>query len=329
MVPIRSLHSRGLALALALVCCALLSPRGVRAEVERVTLPAGCEVIQMWPAGTPLALIALAVAPAEAVQSVSRMDARTGASVEYRPGAPLPPGEGNVAVAFEPVMLCLAGPATIAVPEISGPIGMPPPALAAEPTSLLAPGAPLPTGRECAARVRRTPWEARPENLAANHTRGKRVSALSGGGPEGNSRFAPRVDGDFVGTTDTIIRWAACKWGIDANIVRAMAFQESSWRQSSAGARDTFGLLQLKANSHPQTYPEAHTSTAFNLDYGLAWWRTCYEGYFNWIPDEARGDAWGCVGLWLAGRWYSEDAEEYIELVRAHYTARSWMAIRS
>lgn len=327
MIRCPNMARRLLVIPSSLLALALLMAGTAGAETVRVSLPSGCGVIQMWPAGTPLQVIAHAVAPTDAVQSVTRMDA--GGAVEYRPGTGNPAGAGSIAVAFEPVMLCLSRAAAITVPEISGTIGMPPPPLAAEPTSMLAPGSPLPSGAACAARVRRTPWEARTENLAANHTPGKRVTALSGGGPDANAQFAPRVDGDFTGTTDTIIRWAACKWGIDANIVRAMAFQESSWRQSSAGSKDTFGLLQLKAASHPQTYPEARTSTAFNLDYGLAWWRSCYEGFLNWIPDEARGDAWGCVGLWLAGRWYTDDALEYIALVRGHYTARSWMAIRS
>ena len=33
------------------------------------------------------------------------------------------------------------------------------------------------------------------------------------------------VDGDFAGTTDQLIQWAACKWGIDEDIVRAPADQ--------------------------------------------------------------------------------------------------------
>src|SRR4051794_21179329 len=33
----------------------------------------------------------------------------------------------------------------------------------------LRPGAELPSGKACATRVRRSPWEPRPENYAANH----------------------------------------------------------------------------------------------------------------------------------------------------------------
>jgi len=47
--------------------------------------------------------------------------------------------------------------------------------------------------------------------------------------------FARRIDGNFTGTTDEIIRWGACKWGFDEDIVRAVAVNESYWRQSQLG----------------------------------------------------------------------------------------------
>jgi hypothetical protein len=33
----------------------------------------------------------------------------------------------------------------------------------------------------------------------------------------------PPAKGDDEGTTDEIIQWAACKWGIDTDVVRAQA----------------------------------------------------------------------------------------------------------
>jgi Immunoglobulin-like domain of bacterial spore germination len=42
-----------------------------------------------------------------------------------------------------------------------------------------------------------------------------------------------RVDGAFSGTTDEIIQRAACKWGIDEDIVRAQIIKESYWYQST------------------------------------------------------------------------------------------------
>ena len=44
-----------------------------------------------------------------------------------------------------------------------------------------------------------------------------------------------QITGNFTGTTDEILQWVACKWGIDVNIVRAEAVQESHWHQSQLG----------------------------------------------------------------------------------------------
>src|SRR6266568_4151530 len=41
----------------------------------------------------------------------------------------------------------------------------------------------------------------------------------------------PRVDGQFTGTTDEIFQWAACKWGLSDDVLRAIAVRESTWYQ--------------------------------------------------------------------------------------------------
>ena len=55
------------------------------------------------------------------------------------------------------------------------------------------------------------------------------------------NRWSARVTGNFTGTTDQIIQWAACKWGIDEDIVRAQAAKESGWHQNAAGDWRTDG----------------------------------------------------------------------------------------
>jgi hypothetical protein len=40
-----------------------------------------------------------------------------------------------------------------------------------------------------------------------------------------------RVTGHYTGTTDEIFQWAACKWGIADNVLRAIAVRESTWYQ--------------------------------------------------------------------------------------------------
>lgn len=40
-----------------------------------------------------------------------------------------------------------------------------------------------------------------------------------------------RVDGQYTGTTDEILQWAACKWGLPDNLLRSEAATESTWFQ--------------------------------------------------------------------------------------------------
>jgi hypothetical protein len=91
-------------------------------------------------------------------------------------------------------------------------------------------GSALPSGAECAARVRPAA-EVRSVNTAANNNRGSRANANNRNDWNGFDR----VDGNFAGTTDELIQWAACKWGIDEDIARAQIAKESWWHQSANG----------------------------------------------------------------------------------------------
>jgi hypothetical protein len=105
----------------------------------------------------------------------------------------------------------------------------------------------LPSDMSCASQVHRSTWEPRPTNFVQNHTmpdasavhvsfaaRPRSVSY----DPRWNSWLLPRVDGQFTGTTDEIIQWAACKWGLPDNVLRAVANQESTWFQYLHNAAD-------------------------------------------------------------------------------------------
>ncbi|HSL11186.1 MAG TPA: hypothetical protein VLA82_07720 [Actinomycetota bacterium] len=100
----------------------------------------------------------------------------------------------------------------------------------------------LPTGTACEGRVRRSTWEPRPANAEANARMPDPAAvsaALASRSRSGSGGYAtrwdtwllPRVDGAFTGTTDEIIQWAACKWGIADNLLRAIAVRESTWYQ--------------------------------------------------------------------------------------------------
>ena len=120
----------------------------------------------------------------------------------------------------------------------------------------------------------------------------------------------PRVDGNFTGTTDEILQWAACKWGIDEDIVRAQAVTESYWFQTAGGdltnnqedchpdlrtttgpCPESIGVLQVRYGPHEDAFEDANAiySTAYNVDYAYAIWRACYEGEFTWLNDVEHG----------------------------------------
>jgi hypothetical protein len=100
----------------------------------------------------------------------------------------------------------------------------------------------LPSDAQCAAQVHYSTWEPRPENSQQNHTMpapGAMAASFAlrpravGGSYNSlwDSWLLPRVDGRFTGTTDEIFQWAACKWGLPANLIRAAAVEESTWFQ--------------------------------------------------------------------------------------------------
>ena len=58
-----------------------------------------------------------------------------------------------------------------------------------------------------------------------------------------NSDFA-NIDGAYGGTTDNIIRVYACKWGIEENYLRAVAWLETRWHQDCAEAHGGVGCSE-------------------------------------------------------------------------------------
>lgn len=209
--------------------------------------------------------------------------------------------------------------------------------------STLPPGSTLPTDSDCTSRVRYSSWEPRPDNNTANHTTGITGVQINGASSTFNSKYAGRINGSFTGTTDEILQWGACKWGLDENIQRARAVQESYWHQSQLGDQtsnstacasigqsapcyQSYGILQIKGPVHTGTYPTSKNSTSFNVDYSLAWQRACFEGDFTWLGNGyAAGDIWGCVGAWFSGNWYDSGAQAYISSVKQYLANKQWL----
>src|SRR6516164_1046125 len=212
----------------------------------------------------------------------------------------------------------------------------------------LPPGADLPSGAQCARWVRASPRpEITPANQTSNDTVGQPVGPHifpAGDSPQVKN-LAFRIDGDFTGTTQEILRWAACKWGISQDIVFAQAAVESWWQQRNLGDWQTsgcapghgpgvdgmpglcpqsWGILQTRYPFYPTAWPAIATSTAMNADTAYAVWRSCYDGYQTWLNTVPHvgtyqaGNVWGCVGRWKAGRWLTPEAQQYIAKVK-HY----------
>lgn len=229
----------------------------------------------------------------------------------------------------------------------------------------LPPHAVLPSSAQCAAAAADgISWEPRLANSIANHTvptfvelQGFHLAPVKG-------TFAPvrdflRVDGKFTGTTNQILRWGACKWGIDEDVVRAEAVAESHWRQDDAGdqtsdlalcppgagfpgawdgvaCKQSYGIMQMKFRSFGG-WPLSKDSTAFNVDFRLAYQRACMNGDISYLaqrlpapgfPRYPLGSTdqmlWGCMGDWFSGSWYNPAALRYIAEVRAALLDRTW-----
>ena len=183
---------------------------------------------------------------------------------------------------------------------------------------------------EAAVLVDRSRWEPRPANREANNRRPskdtlrrfRRATHL----PRAYKR---RVTGDYTGTTDEIIQWAARKWGFAPDLFRAVGVVESWWKMSTVGDDGrSYGIMQVKRGPHC-CFPATRRSTPFNLDYYGAWLRAVYDGRFRWLNTVERGeryrrgDLWGSVGVWYSGRWrYGTGA--YVRAVKETIRQRVW-----
>lgn len=230
----------------------------------------------------------------------------------------------------------------------------------------LAPHATLPSGSQCSTWVKSMPTR---ETVPANATFNVVVPTSSwlvamhanpiyGGNTAWKNDFA-RVNGAFSGSTDMIIRWAACKWGIDEDILRAEAVEESSWVQSAKGDSDTVchsrnvavgalnywkepspckpskGLLQIKV-VYFNAWPYAAKSTSLNVDFVAGEHRSCMNGdqeylvgsqsnaFGSYPPTTTSNAVWGCLGRWYSGDWGSQGAVDYVNRVKAVLAAKGW-----
>jgi hypothetical protein len=210
----------------------------------------------------------------------------------------------------------------------------------------------------CASSVVRNSWEPRADNYAANHSvpaDPTKVPWSQGANWLYWQSFVAnrsQVTGNFTGTTTEIFQWAACKWGIDEDTIRAVAMQESDWHQSAVGdncgviGQASYGIMQVKNKNCSGAldhggYPDTPSYTALNVDYYAANVRSCYDGDFydggSWLyGGQTVGQIaaangwnyvlWGCVGSWFSGGWYDAGAVTYINRVKTLHANKTWLS---
>jgi len=203
----------------------------------------------------------------------------------------------------------------------------------------------------CASAVTPNSYEPRPDNYQANHTV---LQPPYNWDPENYwTKWRDKralVTGNFTGTTTEIIQWAACKWGIDEDTIRADAVQESYWHMSTIGdvcgpvGEGSYGLMQIKNMDCSGTlihggFPDTSEATALNVDWYAAHIRSCYDGDFydgsDWLylgqtVDEIAAQNgwnyvfWGCIGFHFSGNW--NPTQPYVSSVQQILANRTWLS---
>jgi hypothetical protein len=213
--------------------------------------------------------------------------------------------------------------------------------------------------------------EVRPDNAAANDyvPSGRELRAFArardrlGRRSRERNPYLAHVTGRCVGTTDEIIQWAAWKWGIPENWLRAAYMQESGWHQSGRGdltfvgrrqvqryperARErdrsgaytgrvwlSLGISQVMwepgGRVHAGTEPLRWKSTAFAVDYHAATVRFYLDdpaGRRSDWDDKTyrRGQRWLSIGGWFEPYpWRNPAQRRYIKAVQWILAARTW-----
>jgi hypothetical protein len=154
-------------------------------------------------------------------------------------------------------------------------------------------------------------------------------------------------------STDDVIEWAAYKWGIPENLVRAQMYVESSWSMRQKGDRrhwrtpvsdrypapavidahtvwESLGIAQLRWRHtvpwNPGIKRLRWKSTGFALDYSQALVRYYYDGRCHWCGDGyVRGDADGAYRTYFSGSW--RQGQSYADAVRRNAASRPWEPI--
>jgi len=194
--------------------------------------------------------------------------------------------------------------------------------------------------------------EKRPGNYGPNHYLPTDAEIALFRSKAGSANPLMRyVTGRFTGTTDEIIQWAARKWGIPEDWIRAQFVQESWWNQNAMGDRrdgvnaylyppqaridadsvyETMGIAQVKwrpdGSRNPGTEPLRWKSTAFIADYHGAAIRYYYDGLCDFCgAGYSAGQQWQSIGAYFQPLpWWNAGAQYYVSRVKARFIDRTW-----
>jgi hypothetical protein len=154
-------------------------------------------------------------------------------------------------------------------------------------------------------------------------------------------------------STDDLIQWAAHKWGIPEDWLRAEMVLESGWNQSGLGDLTTvssgwyslyppqaqasssqvyqsMGISQIRwapdGSDSTGTEPLRWESTAFALDYLAATIRWYYDGDCSWCGSGySAGQQWNSVGAWYEPYpWNNSGQQWYAQQVQSALANRTW-----
>ena len=159
-------------------------------------------------------------------------------------------------------------------------------------------------------------------------------------------------------STDDLIQWAAHKWGIPENWLRAEYVVESYWNQFNLGddtrvssrwydlypyqsripgtsnVYQSLGITQVRwapdGSFPPGTEPLRWESTAFNIDEQAATIRFYYDNpsgaRYSWgDPRYAPCQKWPSLGGWYRPYpWGNASQASYIKAVRGDLNERDW-----
>jgi hypothetical protein len=171
-------------------------------------------------------------------------------------------------------------------------------------------------------------------------------------------RYVDGRDGLHDPSTDDLIQWAAHKWGIPENWLKAEFVLESSWNsfmrgdlapvsaadyhkyppQSRVPGTDevyrSLGITQImwdpEGDEGAGTEPLRWLSTAFNLDFQAAMVRYFYDNPLN--ARKAWGDAsykpcqkWNSIGAWFHPYpWGNSGQADYAKTVQHNLATTAW-----